>query len=65
MRQYLVKASNLHATYTAGRFVADSPQDAIEQARDEYRRSPLGRSLNDIGGFRFWISTEEHRENES
>lgn len=59
MREYLVKASNFNATYTAGRFVADSPQDAIDQARDSYRRSPLGRSLNDVGGFRFYVATDD------
>lgn len=58
MREYLVKCSNMHATYTAGRYVADSPADAKEMARDEYRKSPLGRQLRDVGAFTFWIASD-------
>jgi hypothetical protein len=54
----LVKASNFSATYTAGRFVAGSPEEAIEQAREEYRNSPIGRSLKDAGSFRFYVADE-------
>jgi hypothetical protein len=44
----------VHATYNAGRFVANSPEEACEMAREDYRRSSLGRSLKDAGAFRFF-----------
>lgn len=58
-RERLVKASSLSATYSAGRFESDSDTDAIEQAKDTYNNSALGRQLKDIGAFRFWIATED------
>lgn len=53
-KPYRVKASSMTATYTAGVFVADSAEDACEQARENYRRSDLGRTLRDVGAFRFY-----------
>lgn len=58
MRPYLVKCSNTSATYTAGTYVAESAQDAMEMAREAYRVSPVGRRFQDTGAFRFWISTD-------
>ena len=62
---YTVKASSLTATYTAGRYQADSKADAIEQARNAYRDSPTGRALGDCGAFRFYVAsdTEESEGN--
>lgn len=53
---YRVKASSMVATYTAGTFVADSPAEACEMARDHYRDSDLGRTLKDVGAFRFYAT---------
>ena len=59
MREYLVKASNMRATYAVGRFTANSPEEAKSAAIDSYRNSSLGRSLKDVGAFKFWIATED------
>ena len=61
-REHHVRASSLSATYNAGRFVADSPQEAIEMAREQYQRSPLGRQMNDVRAFRFYVATPEESE---
>jgi hypothetical protein len=53
--QYKVGASNMRATYNAGLWLAESEEAAIEMARDDYRNSPLGRDLKDVGSFRFYI----------
>lgn len=50
-----VKASNFHGTYNAGVFDTDSDAEAIDQAREEYGRSGLGRTLKDAGAFRFYV----------
>jgi hypothetical protein len=57
-----VKASNLHATYTAGVYVTDTAQEACEQARDDYRDSPLGRACKDVGAFRFYAVRAELKD---
>jgi len=54
MKEYKVMASSMDATYSAGRFCADTPEQAIEMARDGYRCSPLGRRMNDVGAYRFY-----------
>lgn len=54
-RVYHVMASNLTATYSAGRFEAESGHEARELARKDYARSNLGRTLKDAGAFRFWV----------
>lgn len=54
MKEYKVMASSMRATYNAGRFKAESREEAIEMAREDYRRSPLGRDLKDVGAFRFY-----------
>lgn len=59
-REYLVKASSLHATYTAGRFCATSPEEATDMAQTAYCNSSLGRALKDTGAFRFWVSSDEN-----
>lgn len=59
MKQYNVKASNFHGTYSAGRFCAENAEEAKQMARDEYRNSGLGRALKDVGAFRFWIASDE------
>jgi hypothetical protein len=53
---YRVKASSMTATYTVGTFVADSPEEACEKGREDYRRSDVGRSLRDVGAFRFYAN---------
>lgn len=58
MKQFHVKASNLHATYDAGTFVAETREQAIEAARESYRNSAAGRELKDVGSFRFYTVTE-------
>ena len=59
MKLYRVGASNMNATYNAGSFVADSPEEAKEKAREAYRNSPMGRQFKDVGGFRFFIKSTE------
>lgn len=61
-RQYRIRASSLTATYNAGTFTANSPQEACRMARDEYRDSPLGRQMRDVGAFRFYVSTPDNDE---
>jgi hypothetical protein len=56
MTARLVKASSMSATYTAGIYHTDSDAEAIEQARNAYRDSALGRTLRDAGGFRFYVA---------
>ena len=58
-RTYKVGASNFYATYTAGVFEADSPEEAIEMAKESYRNSPMGRDFKDVGAFRFFIRRDE------
>jgi len=55
MREYKVMCSNFHGTYRAGSFVASSKAEAIEKAKDNYRRSDMGRVMKDVGSFRFWV----------
>lgn len=50
-----VQASSLHGTYSAGVFDTDTDAEAIEQARESYGRSGLGRTLKDSGAFRFYV----------
>ena len=52
----LVKASSMSATYSAGVFCTATDGEAIEQAREAYQNSGLGRSLKDVGAFRFYIA---------
>jgi hypothetical protein len=54
MKEYKVMASHFGGTYNAGRYVANSKQDAINQARDNYRNSSLGRTLKDCNSFTFY-----------
>ncbi len=48
-------ASSMTATYSAGRFVSNSPSEACNLAREEYKNSSLGRAMKDAGAFRFYI----------
>jgi hypothetical protein len=59
MREYLIKASNMSATYTAGRYCANSPQEACAMAREDYRNSAMGRQFKDTAAFRFWVSSDD------
>jgi hypothetical protein len=52
----LVKASSLSATYAAGIYVTASDAEAVELARDAYRDSQLGRTMKDVGAFRFYVA---------
>jgi hypothetical protein len=63
-QEYKVMASSLTATYTAGRFVANSSAEAIEMARESYRNSDLGRRLNDVRAFRFYVVDQFPHERE-
>lgn len=51
-----VKASNFHGTYNAGVYDTATDAEAIDQARQDYGRSGLGRTLKDVGAFRFFVS---------
>jgi len=59
VKLYVIGCANFHATYDAGRFVAESPEEAIEKARARYRTSDLGRMLNDVAAFRFYVKSVE------
>lgn len=67
-KEFKVRAANMSATYNAGRFTANSEQEAIEMAREEYRNSSLGRSFKDVRAFRFFVvdkfDYEEDEEDE-
>ena len=58
MKEYKVMCSSMTATYSAGRFVASSANEACEMARDEYSNSSLGRTLKDAGAFRFYTVSQ-------
>lgn len=49
-------ASSMSATYSAGMFCTETDAEAIEQARNAYRDSSLGRTLHDVGAFRFYVA---------
>lgn len=51
-----VRASSMSATYNAGVYCTESDAEAIEQAREHYADSPLGRALRDAGAFRFYVA---------
>jgi hypothetical protein len=59
MKSYEISASNMTATYGAGKFIANSAAEAIEKAKEKYRKSPVGRELKDVGAFRFYVTDEE------
>lgn len=42
------------ASYNAGIWTANSAAEACEMAREDYRNSMAGRTLNDVGAFRFY-----------
>ena len=52
----LVKASSFSATYTAGIYCTESDAEAVEQARDAYRDSHMGRTMKDVGAFHFYVA---------
>lgn len=54
-RLYRIGASNFYGTYDAGEYVAGSEAEAIEMAREAYRRSEAGRTMKDTGAFRFYV----------
>lgn len=56
MTPRLVRASSLSATYTAGIFCTETDTEAIEQAKEEYATSSLGRQMRDVGAFRFYVA---------
>lgn len=58
MKEYKVMCSNMSATYSAGRFIADSAAEACEMAREQYAKSDLGRALKDANAFRFYTVTQ-------
>jgi len=64
MKEYKVMCSNMSATYSAGRFVASSPEEACEMARDAYRNSSVGRTMKDVGAFRFYTVSQFPYERE-
>jgi len=59
MKLYTVKANSFSGVYNAGRYVADSPEEAKRKAAEDYRSSPLGRTQKDVGAFHFFITAEE------
>jgi 1,2-phenylacetyl-CoA epoxidase PaaB subunit len=58
MKEYKVMAANMYGTYRAGSFVASSKGEAIQMAKDRYRRSEAGRTMKDVGAFRFYTVNE-------
>ena len=56
MTPRLVKASSMSATYSAGIYCTESDAEAIEQAREHYADSPMGRQFKDVGAFRFYVA---------
>ena len=65
MREYKVRASNMSATYNAGRFMAHSSKEACEMARNEYAESSLGRMCKDVGAFHFYTVDKFPHEEEA
>ena len=55
LKTYKVKASNFSASYNAGTFQDESPEEACEMAREAYRNSTLGRAMKDVNAFRFYV----------
>ena len=55
MKEFKVMSSNMSATYTAGKFIAETAAEAVKMARDGYRKSSLGKTLGDVGAFRFYV----------
>lgn len=51
-----VRASSMSATYNAGVFCTATDAEAIQQAREQYRDSTLGRSMKDVGAFHFYVA---------
>jgi hypothetical protein len=64
MREYKVMASSMHGTYTAGRHVANSSQEACDMAQRAYRNSATGRGLQDAGAYRFYVVSQFPHESE-
>lgn len=62
-KEYKVMASSFNGTYTAGRFIAESSEQACDLARQEYHRK-LGRSLHDTGAFRFYTVSQFPHESD-
>jgi len=59
MTLYTVKANSFSGVYTAGKYVANSPEEAKQKAAEDYRNSSLGRQLKDVNAFHFFITSEE------
>lgn len=57
MEEFWVQASSLSATHNAGKYFADSPQEACDMARRDYADSPAGRNMGDVGAY--WFYTVE------
>ena len=56
MKEYKVMASNFYGTYRAGAFVARNQAEAIQMAKDAYKRSSA--YMNDVLAFHFYIVSE-------
>ena len=56
MKEYKVMASSMTGTYRAGAFIASNPAEAIQMAKDNYRRS--SGYMNDLGAFHFYVVSE-------
>ena len=64
MREYRVMCSNMFATYSAGRFIASSAEEACQMARESYHNSSVGHTLKDVGAFRFYTVSQFPYERE-
>jgi hypothetical protein len=49
-------ASSMTATYRAGVFCTATDAEAVQQARERYADSGLGRLLKDVGAWRFYVA---------
>ena len=58
-------ASSMTATYTAGRYIAATPQEACDMAQQSYANSPLGRAMHDVGAYRFYTVSTFSDEDQS
>ena len=65
MKEYRVMCSSMSATYSAGRYVANTAEEACQMAREEYQNSSLGKQLKDVGAFRFYTVSKFPYEDDS
>ncbi len=53
--EYKVRAASGRLAYNMGKWLAASAEEACDMAREYYRRSALGRELDDEDTFKFYV----------